>query len=59
MLDQNYDFIQSVIKNMPGWTINDVLDSDRDILMKLLATDSKKKKAKEEVVPLHEFIKQV
>lgn len=44
---------------MSGWTINDVLDSDRDILMKLLATDNKKKKANEEIVPLHEFIKQV
>lgn len=40
------DLLASVVRNMPNFSINDVLDSDTRLLMKLL-TEKKSKEDKE------------
>lgn len=49
-----YSLVKNVVKAMPNFTINDVLDTDYDLLMGLL-TESKTEE--QEVVGLDEFIR--
>lgn len=55
-----------MIKSFPGWTINDVLDTDDDTLMDLMEvkmadhtqkTGSRKTKKDKNIIPMHEFLK--
>lgn len=49
-----HDLYRELISN--GWSINDIEETDFDLLMALV-TDSKKKQI--EVVPLEDFIKRI
>ena len=49
-----HDLYRELIAN--GWSINDIEETDFDLLMTLV-TDSKKKQ--KEVVPLEDFIKRI
>lgn len=46
-----------MIDNFQGWTINDVLKTDRETLMKIMLMSTNQKQEKQKITPLHEFIK--
>jgi len=49
--------VKQAISAFPGWTINDVLDTDIEYLHKILF--KKQEKPKEKAVPLADFIRTI
>ncbi|WP_303219837.1 hypothetical protein [Enterococcus asini] len=51
--------IKKAIAAFPGWTINDVLDTDTLYLQKILFNTEKRQPKQEKAVPLADFIRQI
>lgn len=55
-LEMLYGLVNNIVKAMPNFTINDVLETDYNLLINLL-TEQKSKE--EEVIDLSEFIETI
>lgn len=56
MLDSIYSLIRTIVTNVPGFTINDVLQTDWDMLIEILCKGDKQKAKKKEVMSLADFV---
>ena len=57
MVDTIHRFIRNVVNTMPNFTINDVLETDYDLLMTVMLEESKQQT--DEVMELSDFIKSI
>ena len=55
-LDNLYSLVRNIVKGIDGYTINDVLDTDYDMLMGVLFSQ---KSTKQDAVDLADFIKTI
>ena len=55
-LDNLYSLVRNIVKGIEGYTINDVLDTDYDMLMGVLFSQ---KSTKQDAVDLADFIKTI
>lgn len=55
-LEMLYGLVNNIVKAMPNFTINDVLETDYNLLINLL-TEQKSKE--EEIIDLSEFIETI
>lgn len=55
MLDHLYKLTRDIIKYIPGFTVNEVMNTDYRLLVDILFSEKKEKQDK--VVSLNEFVK--
>lgn len=55
MLDHLYKLTRDIIKHIPGFTVNEVMNTDYRLLVDILFSEKKEKQDK--VISLNEFVK--